>query len=134
VATPLTGLDGTVEIGGAVVASMRSWTMTIEMDAQEVGGFGSQWEIQKPGRKSYGGSVEGVWAYGDASGQGAVQTAAEAATEVTLTLGVDASHSYVSLAYITNLEVGAEYDGVTTFNFEWVGSGVDGPTSLASHG
>lgn len=129
-ATPLTGLDGTVEIEGTVVASMRSWRYTIEMDAQEVGGFGSQWEVQKPGRKSGSGSVEGVWAYGDASGQGAVQTAAENATQVTLTLGVDGSHEYVLEAYITNLEVGAEYDGVTTFNFEFVQYGA--PTTLAS--
>jgi hypothetical protein len=113
---------------------MRSWSLTIETDVQDVGGFGSQWEIQKPGRKSASGSVEGVWAYGDSGGQGAVQTALENTTEATLTLGVDASHEYVLDAYITNLEVGAEYDGVTTFNFEFVSSGETGPTTLASHG
>ena len=132
VATPLTGLDGTVEIGGTVVASMRSWKLTMATDTQDVGGFGSQWEVQKPSRKSASGSCEGVWASGDAGGQGAIETAFSTAAQVDLSLGVNATLAYEVEAYITNLEVGAEYDGVTTFNFEFVSGGATGPT-LAGH-
>src|SRR3712207_3274401 len=115
-ATPLTGLNGAVQIEGVAIASLRSWSLTHDMDPQEVGGFGSRFERQAPGRHSIEGSCEGVWAYGDAAGQGALELAARNDTLVTLTLGTDASHLYVGEAYITSLEVGAEYDGVTTFN------------------
>lgn len=130
-ATPLTGLDGTVEIEGAVVASMRSWDLTLSTDPQEVGGFGSKWEVQKPGRMSGEGSFAGIFAYGDSSGQGAVQAAFLANTQVTLNLGDDASHENVVEAFITELALGAEYDGVTKFEASFVLNGE--PTSLASH-
>lgn len=130
-ATPLTGLDGVVEIEGTVVASMRKWSLDLEADTQEVGGFGSDWELQKPGRKKGSGSFEGIFAYGDSGGQGAVQAAFLADTQVTLTLGDDASHTNVVEALITKLGLGAEYDGVTMFNCDFVVYGE--PTSLASH-
>lgn len=130
-ATPLTGLDGTVEIEGAVVASMRKWDLTLTTDPQEVGGFGSKWERQRPGRMSGEGSFAGIFAYGDASGQGAAQAAFLANTLVTLTMGNDGGHENVVEAYLTELKLGAEYDGVTMFEASYV---LDGePTSLASH-
>jgi predicted secreted protein len=129
-ATPMTGLNGTVEIEGTVVASMRSWELTLSTDPQEVGGFGSKWERQAPGRMSGEGSFEGIAAYGDAGGQGAVQAAFTNNTLVTLTLGEDATREHVVEAYITELTFGAEYDGVTNFSASYV---LDGePTSLAS--
>lgn len=130
-ATPLTGLDGTVEIEGTVVASMRKWTLDLEANVQEVGGFGSEWEVQKPGRKKGSGSFEGIFARGDSGGQGAVQTAFTANTQVTLTLGNDGTAENVVEALITKLGLGAEYDGVTMFNVDYVVYGE--PTSLASH-
>lgn len=131
VATPLAGNDGTVEIEGTAVASMRSWTLELEATELELGGFGNDWELTVPGRFKGGGSFEGIFAYGDASGQGAVQAAFLARTLVTLTLGNDGSHENVVEAYIMKLSKGAEFDGVTTFNADFAVYGE--PTSLASH-
>lgn len=110
---------------------MRKITVSIKSDPQEVGGFGMPWERQKPGRKSFEGSAEGVWAYGDASGQGAVLAAIRNDTPITLTPGPDASHTFTLEVYITSYELNVEFDGVSGLSFDFVGDGE--PTGWISH-
>lgn len=130
-ATPLTGLNGVLLIEGAEIASMRSITVTIGSDPQEIGGFGSPWERQKPGRKTVEGSAEGVWAYGDSAGQGAVLNAIRNDTLVTLAPGPDSTHTFTIEAYITSYELNVEFDGIAGLSFDFVGDGE--PTGWISH-
>lgn len=127
----LTGLDGSVEIGAARVGSIREWTWQREANVVDTGGFGDTYEKPKPSRKRGSGSFRGLWAKGDAAGQGAVEDAFEDSTAVVLNLQEEDGKVYSINAYITQLEVGAQYDGATSFNANFVQDGA--PISLADH-
>ena len=131
VADGLAGLDGSVEIGGTRVASIREWTWTRESSTVDTGGFGDTYEKTKVTRKRGTGSFRGLWAKGDAAGQGAVEDAYENSTLVSLSLQLESGKVYVIDAYLNQLESGAQYDGATTFNVSFVQYGA--PTSMADH-
>lgn len=127
----LAGLDGAVIVDGNEVASIRSWTWNRESTTVDVGGFGDTYEQTRVTRKRGTGSFQGVWAKDDATGQGAVESAYEAATEITLQLQLETGKVYSVQAFLNSLEVGAQYDGATTFNCNFVQFGA--PNSLATH-
>lgn len=127
----LTGLDGAVIVDGSEVASIRSWTWNRESTTVDVGGFGDTYEQTRVTRKRGTGSFQGVWAENDAAGQGATETAYEASTQVTLQLQLQTGKVYSIEAFLNSLEVGAQYDGATTFNVNFVQFG--SPNSLADH-
>ena len=127
----LSGKNGAVYIEGNRVASMRSWRWSRRSNTVNTAGFGDDYEKAKPSVKSGTGSFQGIWAKGDAVGQGAVEDAYENDTLVTLNLELESGKVNSLEAYITELEVGAEYEGVTNFNatFSQWGS----PNSIADH-
>lgn len=127
----LTGLDGSVEIGSERVASIREWSWTRESNTVDTGGFGDEYEKPKPSRKRGSGSFRGLWAKDDVAGQGAVEDAFENSTRIVLNLQVETGKVYSLNAYITQLETGAQYDGATTFNCNFVQDGA--PIDLADH-
>jgi hypothetical protein len=127
----LTGLNGAVLIGGVRVASIRQWTWTRESTTVDVGGFGDVYEQTRVTRKRGTGSFTGVWAKNDTVGQGATEDAYEAATQIALGLQIESGKVYTVQAFLSQLEVGAQYDGATTFNSNFVQFGA--PTSLADH-
>lgn len=127
----LTGLNGAVLIGGANVASIREWTWTRESTTVDTGGFGDVYEKTRVTRKRGSGSFRGLWAKGDATGQGAVEDAYENSDLVSLSLQLESGKVYVLNAYLSQLEAGAQYDGATTFNCSFVQYGA--PTSMADH-
>ncbi len=127
----LAGLDGAVIVQGQEVASIRSWTWNRESTTVDVGGFGDTYEQTRVTRKRGTGTFQGVWAKDDVSGQGATESAYEAATQITLQLQLETGKVYSIQAFLNSLEVGAAYDGATTFNVNFVQFGA--PNSLATH-
>lgn len=129
-ATPLTGVDGVVEIDGTAVENLQEWSWEPDGKTVSVGGFGTKWDTMKPSLISVKGSCKGIWATG-ASGQLAVQNAFKNQTLVNLTLGATASEHVVQPAYITKLTSNAKFDDVAGFEFDYVGSGE--PTTYPGH-
>jgi hypothetical protein len=124
-------LDGAVLINSVRVASIRNWTWTRESTVVDVGGFGDTYEKSRVTRKRGTGSFTGVWAKADTVGQGATEDAYEGSDQVTLQLQLETGKVYSIQAFLSQLEVGAAYDGVTTFNTNFVQFGA--PNSLADH-
>jgi hypothetical protein len=129
----LTGRDGSVEINGALIGKLRQWSWDEEASVVDTGGFGSQYEEPAPSRIKGTGSCTGIWARGDAAGQGAVETTLATGTSVNLTLAVSqvAGESYVVPAFVTKIHRGAKYDGEAEFSFDWSQNGA--PTTIATH-
>lgn len=129
-ATPLTGVDGVLEIDGTAVENLREWSWEPDGNTVSVGGFGTKWDVMKPAVISVKGSCSGIYATG-AAGQLAVQNAFKNQTLINLLLGVNGSDSMTQPAYITKLTTHAKYDDVIDFSFDYVGSGE--PSDYLAH-
>lgn len=129
----LTGIDGSVEIDGALIGVLDTWTLDLNMPVVKTGGFGTKWQKNKPGVADGTGNAKGKWARDDASGQGAVEQAFKLQTKVVLTLSVttESGESYVCPAYITKITAAGNWEGTADFSFDFA---LDGePTTYPTH-
>lgn len=126
-----TGVDGAVRIDSELVGKMRRWRRTVERNMVDTGGFGDEWEEPDGTRLRGSGSVEGVWAYDAEQGQEDVETALYDNALVVLDLQHRTGKVTQINARISNFEEGTDYDGASTFTFQYVQVGA--PISTASH-
>ena len=118
-----TGSEGTVKIGVAAIAEIRSFSVDMTADTIEDSTMGDSWRTYKSVLKTWSGSIDCYWDETDATGQGALT----AGTEVTLNLYPEGSTTgdkyYTGTAIVTGITVTQSFDGMVETTFSFQGNG-----------
>jgi hypothetical protein len=126
------GTEGGASFGGSVVAQVKAWTLTVNMDVVETSVMGDKWRTKTGTMATWSGSVDVLLDTASATGttQAAMMTRLVAATSVRTSLAVTliASSStgatyFTGSAIITGVQPGAQMEqlNAATFNFEGTG-------------
>lgn len=119
-----TGSEGTVKIGTAAIAEIRSFSVDTTADTIEDSTMGDSWRTYQSVLKSWSGSVDCYWDETDTTGQGALTAGAQ----VTLNLYPEGATTgdkyYTGTAIVTGITVTQSFDGMveTTFSFQGTGA------------
>ena len=124
-ANALSGLDGDVLVGTAIVAEIKSWALDEAADVLDTHTFDDgRDKTILPSGIARTGSFVGNWYYGDTTGQKALHDAFKGGTSVTLKLQTDTGNNVNGTAYIVGVNKSAPVSGLieATFNFQFTGS------------
>lgn len=123
------GCEGSVKVGGNVIAEVKSWSLSETTEIIDVSVLGDCNKRKKAGMQDATGSLTAQWDDEDTSGQGALTNGAE--IELTLYPGGDAvGKTFATLqAIITTVGKTGAVDGIVelSFDFEATGGVVWGP-------
>ena len=120
--TTYTGKDGTVEVGGTVVAEMRSFEIDTQADTVDDTVMGDDWKTHKVMHKSWTGSMTVLADAGD-GGQNACAVGASIAGEWFPSGETTGHTSLTGTATITGRRVTTAYDGLVELALEFEGNG-----------
>jgi len=118
-----TGSEGTVKVGAAVVAEIRSFSVDTTADTMEDTTMGDSWRTYQSVLKTWSGSIDCYWDETDATGQGALTPG----TVVTLNLYPEGAQTgdkyYTGSAIVTGFTVTQSFDGMVEASFKFQGTG-----------
>lgn len=118
------GRGGSVKIGAATVASIKNWSLDINLDTLDITALGKTWKEFIAGLREWSGSLEGDWdVQTDVTGQKAIQDALLNGTAVTLELYVNAANKYSGSAFITAASPSADVGDLVSISFDFQGTG-----------
>ncbi len=116
------GKDGVVEVGGVVVAEMRSFEIDTQADTVDDTVMGDDWKTHKIMHKSFSGSMRVLADKGD-GGQNACSIGTAIAGEW-FPSGETSGHvSMTGNATITGRRIASSYDGLVELDLEFEGNG-----------
>lgn len=127
----LLGRNATIELGGAAIARMRSFNVTINGEVIDVTEFGDSWINNQGGIRSFTASIEGMMDLSETE-QDDLRTASEDGTKLTtLELFVDGTSYFAvdlisdttSGMYITSYNVTSDNKNVVSFTMTVTGTG-----------
>lgn len=127
------GTDGGCTVAGSVVAQVKSWTLTANLDVVETSSMGDKWRTKVGTMATWSGSMDVLFDTSTATGtaQNNIVTRLIAATSVrtgtTVTLIASSSTGatyFTGTAIITGVQPGAQMEQINaaTFNFEGTGA------------
>lgn len=118
-----TGSEGTVKVGTAAVAEIRSFSVQTTADTAEDTSMGDSWRSFKTTLKGWSGSVDCFWDETDTTGQGALVEGAE----VTLNLYPEGATTgdkyYTGTAIVTGVSINSSFDGLVESSISFQGTG-----------
>lgn len=118
-----TGSEGTVKVGTATVAEIRSFSIATSADTAEDTTMGDAWRTHKTTLKSWSGSLNCFWDETDTTGQGALVEGAEVTLNVYPEGASTGDKYYTGTAIITGLTVNSSFDGLVEAAFTFQGTG-----------
>ncbi len=118
-----TGSEGTVKVGTATIAEIRSFSVATTADTAEDTTMGDSWRTFKTTLKGWSGSLDCFWDETDTTGQGALVDGAE----VTLNLYPEGATTgdkyYTGTAIITGTTINSSFDGLVESSITFQGTG-----------
>lgn len=118
-----TGSEGTVKVGTATIAEIRSFSIDETSDTAEDTSMGDSYRTYKTTLKAWSGSVDVFWDELDTTGQGALSVG----SEVTMKFypeGATAGDLYLTgTAIVTSKTVNASFDGMVESSIKVQGTG-----------
>ena len=122
----IAGKNGKVTIGQSAnpVASIKSWSLELNLDTLETTALGDDWKNFIAGLKEWSASCEGNYAiHTDENGQQNLQDAYISGETVIVKLYVNDTNYYTGSAYVSSLSVEDPVDDVVSATFELKGTG-----------
>jgi hypothetical protein len=120
--TTYTGKDGAIEVGGAAIGELRSFSVDITADTVEDTVMGDDWKTRKAMHKDFSGEATVLHDPGDTG-----QVACIIGNTISLELfpaGETSGYSKISgSAIVTGRRVSSQYDGLTEMVIQYEGSG-----------
>lgn len=118
-----TGSEGTVKVGTAAIAEIRSYSVEQTSDTVEDTTMGDTWRTHKTTLRSWTASVDCFWDESDTTGQGALTVG----SEVTLNLypeGATTGDTYLTgTGIVTGKTVTGSFDGMVESSISVQGTG-----------
>ena len=118
-----TGSEGTVHVGSAAVAEIRSYNVNENADTIEDTAMGDTARTHKPSLTSFDGTLDVFWDETDTNGQVALAIGAE----VTIKFypeGAASGYTYYSgTAIVTSRSINASFDGMVEMSIGVQGTG-----------
>lgn len=128
--TTYSGQNGTVSAGGSAVGEVTSFSVEETGDTLEDTAMGDEWRTNKPGLKSWSGSLEARLDPADTG-----QNAMEVGDSVALLLypsGNTSGHRSISgTATVTGRTEGAEMEGIVALSLSFQGNGALTKTTVS---
>lgn len=104
------GYGGSVKVGAATVANVKSWELPLAADLYDTSVLGSQWKQYTPGLLGSDAKIDVFFDLTDTAGQVALQTAFLTGASVSLSLLTSnasgaTQHTYSGTAFIKSLDI-----------------------------
>lgn len=128
-----TGSEGTVRVGSATIAEIRSYSIETTSDTTEDTTMGDAWRTYKTTLRSWTGSVDVFWDEADTTGQGAL-TVGSSVTMNFYPEGATAGTTeqfYTGTATVTGVTISASFDGMVEASITVQGNGTLTQSTLA---
>jgi TP901-1 family phage major tail protein len=118
------GIDVVLKIGANTLGGQRNATLNRSAELIEVTDKTStgQWKENVSGYKEWSVDCDGLYVVSDTA-YGALVTAFNAGTAVTITLTDSSTITYTGSAYITDFPLEAPYDDAVTYSVSLTGTG-----------
>jgi len=118
------GTEGVIKVGANAVAEVRSWNVSQSAAVVDDTEISDTWQTNKPGLKSWSGSLNCYWDETDANGQAALVVGAEVALNLYPEGASTGDKYYAGSAIITSLEISVpEGAGMITASMSFTGNG-----------
>ncbi|WP_299393281.1 hypothetical protein [Pelagibius sp.] len=117
------GNEGIVQIGAAVVAEVRSWSIEETAETADTSVMGPVARTHKVTKTTWSGSLECFWDETDSTGQGALTKGASVQLDVYPEGNTSGDVHYVGTATVTQVTKQAAHDGIVEAAFTFQGNG-----------
>lgn len=119
----LKGNDGTVKVGSAAIAEIRSFSVDETMDTIEDTSMGDTYRTFKTSLKSWSGSVDIFFDDTDTTGQGALTVGSEVTVNFQIEGDTTGDHLLSGTALVTGRTVNSSFDGLVEASLTLQGTG-----------
>lgn len=119
----LTGNNGTVKVGSAAIAEIRSFSVDETMDTIESTSMGDTYRTFETSLKSWSGSVDIFFDDTDTSGQGALTVGSEVTVNFQIEGDTTGDHLLSGAAIVTGRTINSSFDGLVEASLSLQGDG-----------
>jgi predicted secreted protein len=119
----LTGNNGTVKVGSAAIAEIRSFSVDETMDTIESTSMGDTYRTFETSLKSWSGSVDIFFDDTDTSGQGALTVGSEVTVNFQVEGDTTGDHLLSGAAIVTGRTINSSFDGLVEASLSLQGDG-----------
>lgn len=119
----LKGNDGTVKVGSATVAEIRSFSIDETMDTIEDTAMGDTYRTFKTSLKAFSGSIDVFFDDTDTTGQGALTVGSEVTVNFQIEGDTTGDHLLSGTALITGRTISSSFDGMVEASLSLQGTG-----------
>lgn len=118
-----TGSEGTVHVGSAAVAEIRSYNVNENADTIEDTAMGDTARTHKPSLTSFDGTLDVFWDETDTNGQVALAIGAEVTIKFYPEGAASGDTYYSGTAIVTSRSINASFDGMVEMSIGVQGTG-----------
>ena len=118
-----TGSEGTVHVGSAAVAEIRSYNVNENADTIECTAMGNTARAYKSGLQSFDGTLDVFWDETDTNGQVALALGASVAIKFYPEGAASGDTYYSGTAIVTSRSINASFDGMVEMSIGVQGTG-----------
>ena len=119
----LTGNNGTVKVGSAAIAEIRSFSVDETMDTIESTSMGDTYRTFETSLKSWSGSVDIFFDDTDTTGQGALTVGSEVTVNFQVEGDTTGDHLLSGAAIVTGRTINSSFDGLVEASLSLQGDG-----------
>ena len=119
----LTGNNGTVKVGSAAIAEIRSFSVDETMDTIESTSMGDTYRTFETSLKSWSGSVDIFFDDTDTTGQGALTVGSEVTVNFQVEGDTAGDHLLSGAAIVTGRTINSSFDGLVEASLSLQGDG-----------
>ena len=119
----LTGNNGTVKVGSAAIAEIRSFSVDETMDTIESTSMGDTYRTFETSLKSWSGSVDIFFDDTDTTGQGALTVGSEVTVNFQVEGDTTGDHLLSGEAIVTGRTINSSFDGLVEASLSLQGDG-----------
>lgn len=118
-----TGSEGTIHVGSAVIAEIRSYSVNENADTIECTAMGNTARAYKSGLQSFDGTLDVFWDETDTNGQVALAIGASVAIKFYPEGAASGDTYYSGTAIVTSRSINASFDGMVEMSIGVQGTG-----------